>query len=513
MELLSEEQTNTEGRKIKTFTIAGSAIAMDIALDNNVVQSATLSYHGNASNLNQHFEKASEILLRDLQLQQHQSPLTKTLDGFAANFERLAVLDKLSVVPGLDCHEALAGIYDSLVRLHGWDVAQLKAAPETSGNSEQAIAALVTSARNGNPTMHANDTVGLAMQYWQEHHLTPGPGDKTWSMLLGCAPIEGLGLPPVRVSDTWISKDIIVAKKEGEDATPDALDWQDPENVKLPTSEENKDAGMEVIQADLSTARVPRVMFTATFDPPVILPQSDWARLYGIAGIEPPALSTDFGQAPPTFDALFFPVPAGSKQDPSESRSIVQTASIDVFDKQGQPAPRLHKNVLYIYKPIYAQEISEIPFSHPRQLIDMLPLLRQYAFLSTLLQNSFKKGSSPPASFSFKTPSGATTTFKDQLADFIDADKEGPAPDMRVDVILWVHPSPHMQVVFPMGSSTANITLRILGGGQVEITAENVLGDDKDGSKKTISRQDLAKALEYLEDLGKWAEWIRTRLA
>lgn len=513
MELLSEEQTNTEGRKIKTFTIAGSAIAMDIALDNNVVQSATLSYHGNASSLNEHFERASDILLRDLQLRQHQSPLTKTLDSFAANFERLAVLDKLSVVPGLDCHEALAGIYTSLARLHEWDVAQLKAAPETSSTSEQAIAALATSTRNGNPTMHANDTVGLAMQYWQEHHLTPGPSDKTWSMLLGCAPIEGLGLPPARVSDTWISKDIIIAKKEGESATLDALDWQDPENVKLPTSEENKDAGMEVIQADLSTARVPRVMFTATFDPPVILPQSDWARLYGIAGIEPPALSTDFGQAPPTFDALFFPAPAGSKQDPSESRSITQTAAIDVFEKDGQAASRVLRNTLYIYKPIYAQEISELPFSHPRQLVDMLPLLRQYAFLSTLLQNSFKKAEAAAAQSSMKSPAGATTTFKNQLSDFMDVDKEAPAPDMDVDVILWVHPSPQMQVVFPMGSSTANISLRILGGGQVEITAENVLGDGRDNSKKSISREALAKALEYLEDLGKWAEWIRTRLA
>lgn len=525
MELLSEEQTTPDGRKTKTLTIAGSAVAMDIVLENNIVLSATLSYHGNASSVAPYIEEASDILLRDLQLKKDQSPLTKTLNDFAANFERLALLDKLSIVPGLDCHEALVGIFSSLERLHGWDIEQAKRAPDNAGKPDPVIDSLVMCQKNGKPVMNARGRVGLALQYWKHRRFSTRPARKDenygriWSMLLGCAAIDGIGLPPVRVSKDWISSDII-SKQEatGADGQPqNVLDWQEPDNVSLPLSEENKDAGMELLQADLSTTRVPRVMFTATFGPPLILPQNDWARLYAFAGVEPPPTTADFGQAPPTFDALFFPLPSGAKQDPSEARTISQTANVNTYDEQGNLIPRTHRNSLYIYKPIYSQEVTEMPFAHPRQLIDMLPLLRQYAFLSTLLQTSFKNDGDaikPSKESKDATVSSKTTTVKDQLADFLagNAADDGHKQDMDLDVILWVHPAPHMQVVFPMGSSTANISFRILGGGTVEITAENILDANGQGRKKTITREILATALERLENLGEWAEWIRTRV-
>ena len=37
-----------------------------------------------------------------------------------------AALDKLSVMPALNCHEAIAGIYESLKRLHEWELSRLK---------------------------------------------------------------------------------------------------------------------------------------------------------------------------------------------------------------------------------------------------------------------------------------------------------------------------------------------------------------------------------------------------
>ncbi|KAK5987221.1 hypothetical protein PT974_11345 [Cladobotryum mycophilum] len=542
LELLSEEHATPGGRKTKTLAIAGSAISLDIVLDNNIVQSVSLAYHGSAPSVSKHMEEASQILLRDLQLAPNQSPLTKTLDEFASNFEQIATLDKLSIVPGLDCYEALAGIHVSLERLFQWDISKLREDPSMSEKSDKYLSLAAMCSRNGYPVMHTRGKVGLALQYWRElRYIAPSNDkissfsdkeEKVWSLLLSCAPIDGLGLPSIRVSEDWISKDI-VKHHPTMDPTKPMLDWQEPDNISLPPSEENKDASMEVLQLGLSN--VPQVMFTVTFDPPVILPQNDWIRLYSYANATPPNpnASNDFGHRPPppppTFDGLFFPIPFGSKQDPSESRTITRSRDVRVFDRDGKSFTRSHKNTLFIYKPIYSQEVTEMPFSHPRQLIDMLPLLRQFAFLSTLLDNSFgpktKDGPRTSVKAGKPTSSKNSSTTKDQLADFMassDQSREhdvelAAAEDMDLDVILWVHPAPHLQVVFPMRDSTVNITLRILEGGTVEIVDENVLGQDGNGPAKgkgkQLTRDGLGKVLEHLEDLCKWAEWIRTRLS
>ncbi|KAM3542461.1 hypothetical protein ARSEF1564_004600 [Beauveria bassiana] len=541
MELLSEEHSTPGGRKTKTLAIAGSAVALDIVLDNNIVQNATLSYHGNADCVTKHIDAASQILLRDLQLLPGQSPLTKTLERFAMNFERLAKLDKLSIVPGLDCHEALASMYSSLERLYEWDLEQLRRDPAMAGKPDSLIATAAMCTRHGKPVMHERGQVGLALQYWKETRFIAPPAgqeasnkSKVWSMLLGCAGIDGVGLPPARVSENWISKDVVKHDELGHTLTP-LLDWLEPDHVSLPQSDENKDASMDMLQADLSTTRVPRVMFTATFDPPVILPQTEWARLYALAGVEPPNMnpSNDFNRQPPTFDALFFPITPGTRQDPSEARTITRQHQVPMINTYNEPLIRTHLNSLFIYKPIYSQELSELPFGHPRQLVDMLPVLRQYAFLSTLLESSFSREDRTAVESNTESDTqrdeikkSQTSTMKDQLATFLTMDDNStkassgvpvsvPA-DFSMDVILWVHPSPHMQVVFPMRETTANITLSILEGGQVKIIHENVLGEEpgpiKEINGSNVTREHLAKVLERLENLSKWAEWIRSRL-
>ena len=536
--MLCEDQTAPNGRKTRNLVIAGSALALDIVLDNNIVQNVALTFHESPPSVARHADAANQILLKDLQLLPQQSPLTKTLDQFATNFERLVSLDKLSISPGLDCHEALAGIYVSLERLYGWDLAKVREDPNMSGKSDQYLSQMVMCARHGYPVMHAQDRVGLALQYWKELRFFPPAGDaiasfaqtqeKIWSLRVGCAPIEGIGLPPVRVSENWVSKDIVKADETMGPKVP-VLDWQEPENVSLPQSEDNKDAGMELLQPDLSTARVPRVMFTVAFDPPVILPQTDWMRLYTYANVEAPNINpTEFSlRGPPTFDSLFFPIPPATKQDPSELRTVSCRREVRIFDKDRTPSVRLHRNSLFIYKPVYSQEISEMPFSHPQQLINMLPLLRQYAFLSILLENSFRSktqsATASPAGAETKdtrTPVPGTTT-RDELADFMGtgsdkATSPGASDDeLNMDVILWVHPLPHLQVVFPLRESTVNITIQILEGGTVLVSNENILPktpiEDSKAGGKLLGRDDLAKALEHLEDLCKWAEWIRAR--
>ncbi|KPM36303.1 hypothetical protein AK830_g10273 [Neonectria ditissima] len=538
LDCLSEEHTAMNGRKTRTLVIAGSAtIQLDIVLDNNIVTNISLVFPESAPSVTKHVERASQILLQDLQLLPRQSPLTKTLAKFAVNLERLANLDKLSIIPGLDCHEALAGIYESLERLHQWDISKLREEPGMGDKTNRALSIMAMCTRHGYPIMHSRERIGLAIQYWKTLRLVPPSNDRTtaysetqekvWSLLIGCAPTGGMGHTPVRVSEDWISKAVVKSEPPIDPKMPD-VDWQEPEHIVLPPSEENKNAGREMLQPDLSTARVPEVMFTVAFDPPVILPQGDWMRLHAFANVNPPPI---FGY-PPTFDGLFFPIPEGSAHDPSELRTITRQRDVRVYDKNRNSSTKPHRNTLFIYKQIYSQAISEMPFSHPRQLINMLPLLRQYAFISTLLENSFgsKTKETQSATGGGKAPAhsadSSTTTTKDELAEFMDSVPtiEEPKRDVRseeylnLDVTLWVHPIPHLQVVFPFRNSTANITLKVLEDGIVEVANENVIprdGDPQAGKLKgkALTRADLGKILEHMEDLCKWAEWIRTRLS
>ncbi|KAH7149336.1 mediator of RNA polymerase II transcription subunit 1-domain-containing protein [Dactylonectria estremocensis] len=552
LDCLSEEHTDSNGRKTKTLVIAGSAIQLDIVLDNNIVTNISLAFPESALSVTKHVERASQILLEDLQLLPRQSPLTKTLDRFAVNLERLAILDKLSIIPGLDCHEALAGIYVSLEKLHQWDISKLREEPGMIDKTNRALSIVAMCTRYGYPIMHSRERVGLAIQYWKTLRLIPPSSDKAttfsetqekvWSLLIGCASTGGMGHQPIRVSEDWISNEIVKTEPSLDPKRPH-LDWQDPANVVLPASEENKNAGMEMLQPDLSTATVPQVMFTVTFDPPVILPQNDWMRLHTLANVNAPPI---FGY-PPTFDSLFFPIPPGSSQDPSELRTIARQRDVRVYDKDRNLSTKPHRNTLFIYKQIYSQVVTEMPFSHPQQLIEMLPLLRQYAFISTLLENSFgtkTKEAQPVVTNGQTSAAGAntsTTTTKDELADFMNTNHatEQPTADdtaaekaaaenqkedalsdkhLNLDVTLWVHPTPHLQVVFPFRNSTANITLKVLEDGVVEVANENVIPREGDVEArklkgKELTRADLGKVLEHLEDLCKWAEWIRTRLS
>jgi hypothetical protein len=295
---------------------------------------------------------------------------------------------------------------------------------------------------------------------------------------------------------------------------------------------------MEMLQPDLSSKRVPQVKFTVTFDPPVVLTHPDYMRLHNTIELEP---QMPMVFPPPTFDVMHFPIPPGAPHNASELRVIQRHRQVPVYDKDGQSSEVHHRNTLFNYKRIYATSVSEISFSHPKQLIAMLPILRQYAFLTVLLQNSFGPGTedTPPTSSSGENSTkvqlaAETITVKDELAAFMmsqngdgkenstssgDGSKEAKNV-VNMDVSVWVHPNLHLKVVFPFRKSTANIEMHILENGAVDIINENILqsettdaGENGASQGRKLTRADLAEVLERLEDLCKWAEWIRTRLS
>ncbi|KAK7917262.1 hypothetical protein PG985_010870, partial [Apiospora marii] len=517
------EDNPAGGPHSKTLVMAGSGLALEIIVTNHVVENVSLTYPECSENAQKHVGKAADILLKDLKLAEGQSPLTKTLLDFQPNLERLAALDKLSVLPTLNCYDAISGLYESFMKLHEWDMRKLREDPpkneENLPDSRLQVYALCL--RHGFPMMHARGKIGLVLDYWKTLRRLRSIdvykeqlGITTWGMLIECAPRNDMmHIPGVRVSENWISDDV----EKTQNLTSDdmllqqtsgyVLDWQEPEMIFLPPGDEPKsEAGMGV----QTGPKIPDVIFTATFDPPVVVTTAAAAHIYSVAGIPLPESSV-------TFDAIVFPVDPASGYDPSEPRIIRRSQELTAIKSLDNPDVTHmtgHKNTLFIYKPVYGQVLSKVPVQHPRQLMAMMPVLRQFAFLSTLLAKSFKAKPGYNEIMSDDPNWKPTPIIQDDITGLMPKLPLPPiSPDVKanlpVDITLTAHPIPQLLIVFPFKSRTANITLEIGLGGRVHIVSHNDVFQDQG---EVLDKAWAERRLEISEDIGCWIETIRMLL-
>lgn len=517
------------GPKSKTLFIAGTGLTLEIIITNHIVENVQLMYpEGCAPSVQEHVGRAADVLLGDLKLQPGEWALTKTLERFSPNLERIAAPDRLSVLPTLNCYDAIDGIYQSLLKIFNWDVTKLKEDPQMQGRSEDYVKVAALCTRHGCPQMHVRGRIGLSLDYWKEWRrlhkttieTTEEEGPKTWSLMIECAPKNNLAYMPIRVSHQWVSDNIEKAATAEDMMLSNGgpiLDWQEPENILVPAGAGEKPEGS--IGPDPG---LPDVIFMAVFDPPLIVSSGVAAQIYSIAGIQQPGVSSS------TFDALVFPIPQGVAYDPTESRIITHTQPImlSTAAKSGTRKIRLHRNTLNTDRAVYGELLTRVPFQHPRQLLEMLPVLRQYAFLSSLLNNSFKKNEHPDVKPE-NIVSKETTTANDEFAAFMKGSDKPPeqgsaaSDPFPVDVALTAHPVPRLRVVFPFKGRTANITLEIQLGGKVHIISDNIFNSDVEGVQKgddlsswngpgnRYNAEQYAEMLEMTDHIGKWVERIK----
>ncbi|KAI0521899.1 mediator of RNA polymerase II transcription subunit 1-domain-containing protein [Xylaria bambusicola] len=524
------ETAGTGSENDKVLIIAGRTMGIEVHIKNHVVYHASLTFNEPSPMLDKHVEKASAILFKDLALGPGESQLTKKLSKFRINLERLATLDRLSIIPGLNCHEAVAGMWESLEKLHRWDVERLREDPGLSDKSEDNLRVWALCSRHGCPLVHTKGQVGLTFAYWKQYRQFPWntvehETGKTWGILIDCAPANSMVYTPVRVSDKWIGPNIVKANPTDDEvmSTPGPiLDWLEPPNTLLPNTEENKPEG-ELDAAALSIPKPVEITFMATFDPPVVVTHGVAMEIYKISAFNAPLSGS-------TFDNLLFPVKEGANYDPSEPRIMTVTQTVPVWTDRSKlrsepPILKAHRNTLVVDKPVYGQVLTHVPISHPKELVAMLPLLRQYAFLSLLLSNCFKPRDDLPsfpepntsATYS-KTSSSIRTTNRD-LGDLMSRTKDDNSPQsLKIDVVLSAHPIPRLQVVFPFRDATAMINVEIQLNGKIHIVSDNIFSEIESevpqakGKHVPLDRKILAEKLEVCEDIDKWVEFIKLRL-
>ncbi|KAI1007197.1 hypothetical protein K3495_g1018 [Podosphaera aphanis] len=504
LECLWETHTSSIGqRSSRTLIIAGSTLALDIDFVEDVVKKVSLTFPESPEIVTRHTDKASRVLWNDLKLEENQSPLTKMLDQFSGNLERLAALDKMSNLPELNCHEAVAGIYESLERLFKWEMDQLG---EADGVQNRERTVMCT--KSGKPTMHTRDKLGLSLDYWQDSwKLNVETKGNYWSIIIDCDTTSPLVYTPIRVSEHWISQNIQKIDPPDQDIIMLAdrepiLDWLEPENTLLTIEEPGNNHGQS------GDKKFPEVMFVAKFEPPLTIPSSLAVQIF-----ESVQSTMEMYQTT-TYDLLVFP-PGPTEKISNDSRSILQNVIVPVFSETGEKTTQFHRLSYNFEKIDYGKNLTELPFAHPRQLIQLLPVLRQYALMTRLLHNISRY--EPPTSTQSKNIQ--LTSSRAEFESFVtghpeDSYETGNLP-LPVDVLVSAHPFPRLRVQFPFKKKIADVHFDIKLNGGVDIIAQNILPDLslKQSTGKILTLEHLGRMLEITENISIWIEYVRKRLA
>ncbi|KAG9184974.1 hypothetical protein G6011_11804 [Alternaria panax] len=556
--------------------LIGDEALCDVTFKNDEIASVNLQTGLDESRPDLHFGAAgSEILVRSLKPLPGQSKLNVTLERFSESLEKLLTLDRLGSPQngGVSCYNAIAGVYTSLRKLfeHEKKAELENRAPDERFRTQKAEREVLCK-KSGRPRLNGGSCLGLSLEYWMDGRLqidppvesAPYPEDaqksqnKMYSLTIECEASPSTLYTPIRISDDWISDriDKPTDSTNAHDAldnmlmnSSSSIDWLDPKPTYLEPPPEQTDA--DAMNLDSAAGRLPNIRFVAKFNPPIVVPFAVHMQLYQSVGIEP---RTD-DLRPETFAGLALrpgeadPGMSGTTGD--HTHEIRSSRTVLVVDASGEK-DRQHNMSLYIPKLEYSRTLESLPFSHPKQLVEMLPVLRQYARATSLMRACF-----------YEEPKKQVPMHKlgHQLTPPRTPQKSAPGnflPPLQLDVALsYTPPTPRLVLHVPhpassaggSSSSTGNgngtttaekdavadllsnldaptdifraplaVAVDVHANGEVVVTEQNVVKEEAEqsgeaGAKETGGKaKRLAKALDVSDDLGIWAEWLRQQV-
>ncbi|TKA62975.1 hypothetical protein B0A49_07923 [Cryomyces minteri] len=570
--------------------IAGETVVVEVDIKPGMPRNVSLSFPLASQALEAHAESAARILQDDLTPPPGSTSIETKLDAFAKNLEILAKLDKLSPTRDINCYEAIAGIYTSLRRLFEHEKKAAMALMDASrGNVEERAEREVMCKKSGRPRMHAGKRIGLAVEYWMDcRHITtskPGSdrppasrsgramdvdegrpkasddGSKIFSVRIECETSPAQLYPSFRVSDSWISSRIEKPVSESTDAndlfsTAPLLDWLEPPQTYIASDTAGQ---ADALALDPALGKLPDVRFVAKLEPPLVVPLQTAMALLESVGV---AIAQESVRAT-TYEGLLLRPESQRAPYPSAAASdIGSDRLVWAVDADGQARPRRHVGSLFGPEVEYGRVLDEIPFTHPRQLVRILPVLRQFACLGELLRKSFAPAPAPapahPASRRQRRPHGVATASSNDsttpprptpplgLADLLrpgsTRPKDGTATstvntntvantdnnnNVALDVTLSTSPLPALDLTFSLPAlAPASATLHIRPNADVAVAAATFVargagdGDDDGAGVGMTGAHDnepelrtLARALDVAADLDVWVEWVGRRHA
>ncbi|KAK1818726.1 hypothetical protein LTR12_006911 [Friedmanniomyces endolithicus] len=483
----------------RSFDIAGKKILLEVTLKDQRPEDVTAAFATENAGLHEQAQAVGKVLLDDLR-NAGEVPLNASLARFAANLERLASIDCLST-DHLDCFEALSGIYTSLRRLYDQEVA---------ATSELEV----VRKRSGKPLVHADGQIGFNIAYWDKDrfHNDSKKGDNMTGLFtlgLGIERSSAGIYPSVRVSDDWLQNPLELSTTELSAAIP----WQEPLPTLIPA---RTDGDAMVVDSE---PKLPDLRFMAKLDPPIVLPWQVATTILQSFGLPAPQLIA----YPPAWNAMALSLTGKTPFDPMAGRAVVTEKSVLVM-KGTKETETTHRYVLDVAKPDGGYRLERLPFAHPRQLIELLPTLRQWACFGSLVSSLFAGDSSAAGKLGTTSSTGVTgngivkrnAPVPISLDDLLTLPATPPSLDrLTVSVSLATSPIPTLSFIFStaMDRPICNVTVQILQNGVLSVIDAEA-GTDDAGTEGVDGRNSkrLGEALEACGDVGVWLEWVRNQL-
>jgi len=522
--LTAEERERRVGNR-PIFT-AGNVTVVETYMTNSVVQDVKVSY---SEHLQEHGNLAGAVLCRDLQPSSGVM-LDAKLDRFAANLESLARIDRLSS-SSFNCFEALSGLYNSLHRLYEHEYLAARASlkdDEPHADGKPFIEVMCK--KSGMPLMHARNRLGLEIAYWKEgrsiadgtqgaatddqmdvddrrseqHEALKTP-DELFTLRIEAQSYPAALYPPLRISDAWLPDPVPPMEPE----TLPHIPWQD---VPSPFASSSQALGAMTIDHEQA---LPDLRFIAKLDPPIVMPYQVAMDILSAVGASAPQLLT----APPQYPILLLESSSVASSQTAVATYSKSTEQSVLSVQGGEETTVKHNYRLSCANPAYANYsfiLEELPFSHPRQLVELLPILRQWASVGALLRGVFDSTTSSLDINALPNDNEGVSgqpalTLEDLLAPSGSVTSAHSA--VPIDITVSTSPMPILGLTFPSPLGDGKLAMKhaqILPNAEIIVTQhEGIMSGD--GMDDLVSGQALARALEVCGDLGVWVEWMRAR--
>jgi hypothetical protein len=484
----------------RAVTIAGETVFVEVEMKSHVPREVSVGLQLNGESLSEMAAKAGEVLFDSLKG-------TDSLADFAKGVDWIAKIDRLGAGK-INGFEALGGIYETLRVLYNEEVRLA----EESGTAERGNAeVLAMCKRSGKPVQHERGGLGISLDYWQENRVaslrngndvdmdvhSSGSTAKTSTPSgLHCIHIDLERCPPemytpIRISSGWLPEKLTVD-------TTVPIPWQEPDATFLSSAGPDDSMAGNDLPNDQQKL-LPSLRFLAKLDPPVILPwQTATALLTTFGAVMPQPFPT-----PPLLQQLLVPAfMLGSVGSETHKTVLVQRGP--VAETEAKHVYRMH-----VAKAEYGYRLDELPFAHPRQLVENLPLLRQWGCFGALVQDVYSGSATSLSSDLQGDMNGSKFALKSTVKQH-ETSQESEV--LSIDVTLTTTPAPRLSFGFTGldGEKAISVKLTVGLNGDMIVNGTTIEGEGKTaqdvGDKKA---RKWAKGLEVCGTVGVWIEWIR----
>jgi hypothetical protein len=241
--------------------------------------------------------------------------------------------------------------------------------------------------------MHKGTRIGLGLEYWVEQaqvldakrqRASPDAMEidrqdsdsddelddqrRAWTVMIECEE----GYPSLRISKEWVGTEAFTAGESNEslpsNGAAGSVNWLDPPQTMRLTHGNHDPMALDSSMLESSP---PNRRFVAKLEPGLDVPILAASEIYRHLGMQ---LPQEFKIV--TYDMLL--VSEGSALSPPDSTPQIgrrkRRNSVSAVDAKGEQYTKHHNYTFQAFESVAGRTIHDLPFSHPRQLADIIPV-------------------------------------------------------------------------------------------------------------------------------------------